>query len=106
MSFTFSFQFLAFSFSYPRAESNCHLKFRKLPFYPLNYKGLYSACKANRKNGLFQIIITLVFFSSRENPIASYYLLYSFEETFIQAKYNYKALKIQIITKKARKHTK
>ena len=55
MSFTFSFQFLAFSFSYPRAESNCHLKFRKLPFYPLNYKGPYLDCKTNRKKRLFQI---------------------------------------------------
>ena len=24
---------------YPRAESNCYLKFRKLLFYPLNYEG-------------------------------------------------------------------
>ena len=40
---------------YPRAESNCHLKFRKLPFYPLNYKGPYLDCKTNRKKRLFQI---------------------------------------------------
>ena len=30
--------------------------FRKLPFYPLNYKGPYLDCKINRKNCLFQII--------------------------------------------------
>ena len=34
---------------YPRRESNSDLKFRKLPFYPLNYKGkqdfTYSAAK-------------------------------------------------------------
>ena len=24
---------------YPGAESNCYLKFRKLLFYPLNYRG-------------------------------------------------------------------
>ena len=24
---------------YPRGESNPYLKFRKLPFYPLNYQG-------------------------------------------------------------------
>ena len=24
---------------YPRGESNPYLKFRKLPFYPLNYRG-------------------------------------------------------------------
>ena len=29
---------------YPRWESNPNLKFRKLPFYPLNYKGI-SGCK-------------------------------------------------------------
>ena len=26
---------------YLRAESNCYLKFRKLPFYPLNYRGIF-----------------------------------------------------------------
>ncbi len=26
---------------YPRGESNPYLKFRKLLFYPLNYKGIY-----------------------------------------------------------------
>ena len=25
---------------YPEAESNCYQKFRKLLFYPLNYRGL------------------------------------------------------------------
>ena len=28
---------------YPRAESNCYLKFRKFLFYPLNYEGPYLA---------------------------------------------------------------
>ena len=27
-------------FQQPRAESNCYLKFRKLPFYPLNYRAI------------------------------------------------------------------
>ena len=30
-----------FYFLYPRWESNPNLKFRKLPFYPLNYKGIF-----------------------------------------------------------------
>ena len=29
-------------FLYPRGESNPYLKFRKLLFYPLNYKGNFS----------------------------------------------------------------
>ena len=29
---------------YPRGESNPYLKFRKLLFYPLNYKGGFSSC--------------------------------------------------------------
>ena len=29
---------------YPRGESNPYLKFRKLLFYPLNYKGGLSSC--------------------------------------------------------------
>lgn len=28
-------------FLYPRRESNPNLKFRKLVFYPLNYKGIF-----------------------------------------------------------------
>ena len=30
-----------FWLSYPHQESNLDLKFRKLPFYPLNYRGRY-----------------------------------------------------------------
>lgn len=30
---------------YPSWESNPNLKFRKLPFYPLNYRGIFSGCK-------------------------------------------------------------
>ena len=34
---------------YPRGESNPYLKFRKLPFYPLNYRGNgCSLCGANK----------------------------------------------------------
>lgn len=29
------------AFLYPRRESNPNLKFRKLVFYPLNYKGIF-----------------------------------------------------------------
>ena len=30
---------------YPRGESNPYQKFRKLLFYPLNYKGSFCKCK-------------------------------------------------------------
>lgn len=36
-------------FLYPRWESNPDLRFRKPPFYPLNYKGLRLFCIAWRK---------------------------------------------------------
>ena len=32
-------QFIKINILYPRRESNPYLKFRKLPFYPLNYRG-------------------------------------------------------------------
>lgn len=32
---------------YPRRESNPYQKFRKLPFYPLNYKGNKTGHKGN-----------------------------------------------------------
>ncbi len=38
-------------FSYPRGESNPYLKFRKLLFYPLNYKGNFFI--SERKVSLF-----------------------------------------------------
>ena len=31
------------SYQYPGAESNCYQKFRKLLFYPLNYRGIVNA---------------------------------------------------------------
>ena len=40
-------------FLYPRGESNPYLKFRKLLFYPLNYKGNFY--KANAKLAFFAI---------------------------------------------------
>ena len=41
---------VTYLFLYLRAESNCYLKFRKLPFYPLNYGGSVSDCKYSEKN--------------------------------------------------------
>ena len=38
-------------FMYPRGESNPYLKFRKLLFYPLNYKGIPKI--GGRKGNLF-----------------------------------------------------
>ncbi len=35
---------------YPRAESNCYQKFRKLLFYPLNYKGILSLSPRPRRS--------------------------------------------------------
>ena len=42
---------------YPGAESNCYLKFRKLLFYPLNYRG-DCRCKVNVSTRNGQIIMT------------------------------------------------
>ena len=33
---------------YPRAESNCYLRFRKPSFYPLNYKGNKLSAKVRK----------------------------------------------------------
>ena len=40
-------------FSYPRWESNPNLKFRKLPFYPLNYKGNPNNFESGREDSAF-----------------------------------------------------
>lgn len=37
---------------HPEQESNLHLKFRKLPFYPLNYRGGNGAQVAEGRPGL------------------------------------------------------
>ena len=46
---------------YPRGESNPYLKFRKLLFYPLNYKGdlFYEFCKCF-SNALQKYIFLLI----------------------------------------------
>ena len=55
------------SFSYPRAESNCYLRFRKPSFYPLNYKGrhrkmsngsIFGCAKIETKNQFIKQTLT------------------------------------------------
>ena len=49
-------------FMYPRGESNPYLKFRKLLFYPLNYKGILKQADAK-----------VIFFIVSANNILSFH---------------------------------